>query len=197
MNASHHEQHPRARADQLAAVLVMLGHTPQRDVDPQEDCRAQQALLLAAAMEPYVDSAADPAVCGQPAVFADAVQEVEGRPDDPYEPVHQHLLTHLGLSVQYLHALYGPLPGGRERQETLGALRHFTHALLATAASTQTAALHARMGLSSVSDENRMAPSVTYVLDAGELARLARQASRAAEEFLSHLDEVAPEKETP
>jgi hypothetical protein len=191
MSATEHDQSPRARADHLAAALVLLGHAPRRAADPEEDCRIQQATLVAVAAKPYLESAAAPHVSGQPPLFAEAVQEVHGRPDDPHRPVHEHLITHLGLAAQYLHALFGPLPGQQHRPETLRALLAFNLALLGTAAATQTQVQDTRMGYSREEDGRRVR-SVSYVIDAAELARLAHGVTRAAEEFLTHLDDIAP-----
>lgn len=192
MNASEHAQKLRARADQLAAVLVMLGHRPHRVADPEEDCQRQQALLLAAAAGPYVETAADPASCGQPWIFAESVQGVQGHAADPHAPVHQHLITHLGLAAQYLQALFGPLSGA-ERPDTLRALHSFSLALLATAGETQERVLSSRVV--GTRGENNRARSVNYVLDAAELSRLAGQAAWAAREFITHLEQVAPDRE--
>jgi hypothetical protein len=187
------QQSPRARADQLAAALVMLGHTPRRYADPEEDRRAQQATLLAAAALPYVDSAADPARCGQPPVFAEAVQTVHGRPADPHRPVHDHLITHLGLAAQYLHALFGRVPG-QERPETLRALFSFSLAILGGAAGVHDRVRSAHMGVTR-DKEGRRVESVSYVFDATDLTRLARHVAETAQEFIAHLDSVAPEPE--
>jgi hypothetical protein len=171
----------------------MLGHTPRRCADPEEDRRTQQATLLAAASLPYVESAADPAVCGQPPVFAEAVQTVHGRPDDPHQPVHDHLITHLGVAAQYLHALFGRVPG-QERPETLRTLFSFSLAMLGGAAGVHDRVRAAHMGVTR-DEEGRKVEAVSYVFDATDLTRLARHVVTTAQEFIDHLDRVAPEPE--
>ncbi|MGP4114049.1 hypothetical protein ACTWP5_24465 [Streptomyces sp. 4N509B] len=184
-------QSPRERADRFAAALVMLGHTPRRLAEPEEDLLRQQATLVAAAALPYVESAADPAVSGQPPVFAEAVQTVHGYPGDPHHPVHDHLITHLGFAAQYVHALFGQVPGQR-RPETLRVLLAFSLAMLGGAAGVHDRVRSAHMGVVRGTDEERV-EAVSYVFDAAELTRLARHVAQTAQEFVAHLDQVAPE----
>lgn len=194
MGPTENDNDPRERADQLAAALVMLGHTPRRHADPAEDWRAQQATLLAAAAQPYVASAADPAVCGQPPVFAEAVQTVHGHPEDPHQPVHDHLITHLGVAAQYLHALFGRVPGQRQ-PETLRTLFSFSLAMMGGAAGVHDRVRSAHMGVTR--DEEGRRVERAYVFDAADLARLARYVADTAQEFIAQLDRVAPEAPPP
>ncbi|UGY90811.1 hypothetical protein [Streptomyces gobiensis] len=195
MSESDSGEAMRVRADRVAAALVTLGYAPQRAEDPAADFMVQHATLLAAAVEPYRESAADPASgYGGPPVLAQAVQNVHGWPAERHLPVHEHLITHIGLAIQYLHALFGPSPQGQEKSELLARTRKFIYELLATAGQTEHHMMTAHLG---GSGEPGVPGSpgrgvVTYAVDPDVLDRMVVQAARTAAAMRDHLDEVAP-----
>ncbi|GAA1882549.1 hypothetical protein [Streptantibioticus ferralitis] len=180
----------RQRADSVAAALVVLGRSPERVDDPVADLAFQHATLLAAAVAPYRETAADPQlVYGGPAVLARGVQNVHEYPEHRHLPVHEHLITHLGLAAEYVRALFGAEGDGRPQHELLIATREFLTAMITAAGQTAYHLRSAHLGPTGRPSDTGL-ETISYAVNGDILASLADAAEQAATRMRRELDRL-------